>query len=94
MAAKAKKTEGSSEFSILKVTRGQVKVGVLGATPLILNAMSAKVRQQLLFPPKRKNTAERQTTLKHNPRVEFVDTMGGFNPPGNPTRIRVRSVNF
>ncbi len=65
----------TTEISVIEVQRGRIEFLVRGNTPLICNAMSAKVKQQLLMPPKRKNAAEKATTLKHNPMVEFRDSM-------------------
>jgi hypothetical protein len=63
-----KTTTGSTtqEVQVIEVKRGVIEAAIVGTSPLICNAMSAKARQQLLLPPAKKNLAERATTLKHD----------------------------
>jgi len=48
-------------------------VAVLGRTPLIMNRLAEKARQQLLFPSAPKTRADKQAHLKHVPLQEFRD---------------------
>ena len=48
---------------------------LLGTTPLITNRKSRLVMQSLLVPPRAKNKAEKQSTLKHNPVEEYRQSM-------------------
>lgn len=88
----AKKAE--TEISVLEVHRGWIEVCVLGTSPLIHNAMSAKARQQLLMPPARKNAAEKASSLKHEPINEFKRSMYRARNPKSKTEIVVKATAF
>ena len=60
-----------NEVQIEKLGIGVASVWVKGMTPLIYNAMSAKVRGELLLPKGKKSAAEKATTLKHDPLAEY-----------------------
>jgi hypothetical protein len=81
----AKKSE--KEVSVLRVNTTTLELRIVGTTPLICNAMSAKVREDLLFPPKKKNQAEKQTTLKHDPMGEYRRSPYRAKGDDAPTRI-------
>jgi hypothetical protein len=66
-----KKQEQGAEIVIEKLGVGVASVWVKGSTPLIYNSMSAKVKGELLLPKGRKTTAEKATTLKHDPMEEY-----------------------
>jgi hypothetical protein len=68
MAGKAKQ---DTSIDILTVQHGSVSFCVLGTSPIILNRMSEKVLHELLMPKGKKSTAEKASTLKHEPLVEF-----------------------
>ncbi len=76
----AKKQEG--EVFVLKVEVGLVEVCIKGNTPLIMNRMSEKVRQGLLLPRGKKNNAEKESTAKHDPLIEYRDSSYKLNVPG------------
>ena len=69
MPAKTPKKE--TEIDILVVEKGEIEFYILGTSPLILNRMNEKVRQQLLLPSGRKTAADKASMLKHNPYEEF-----------------------
>jgi hypothetical protein len=80
---------------IMTVTRESMEFCLLGKTPLILNAMSAKVRQELLFPKGKKSAAEKASTLKHDPIQEFRDSIYRFRDAEvPPTLIGVLPTAF
>jgi len=83
-----------TEISVMEVTRGRIEFLILGNSPLICNAMSAKARQQLLLPPPRKNAAEKASTLKHNPIQEFRSSMYYARSPESPTRVVAKATAF
>lgn len=64
-----------TEIQVLKVTTEVVRCTVIGRTPLIMNSMSAKAMRDLLLPKGRKTTAEKASSLKHDPVAEFVNSM-------------------
>jgi hypothetical protein len=67
----AAKKQQTADVEILQLTTRTIEVNVVGITPFICNAMSNKVRQQLLLPPKKKNRAEKEGSLKHEPLEEY-----------------------
>lgn len=67
MATKKKETE----VEVVEIRRGRISCCVLGMTPLVLNRMSMKTTGSILLPPKKKNRAEKESTLKHDPYAEF-----------------------
>ena len=52
-----------------------------------MNRMPQKARQELLFPARKKNQAERAMTLKHNPPEEYRLSAYRTLKPNSPTRI-------
>lgn len=64
------KTE-TAEINVLELKQGSVDLLILGNTPLILNRLAEKARQELLLPSGRKTTADKATKLKHDPIAEF-----------------------
>lgn len=69
MATKAKDT--NPEIAITQISTGELEFCILGRTPLIMNRMSQKVWFELLLPKGRKTTADKASTLKHDPIAEF-----------------------
>ena len=69
MATKKQATEKPIE--IIEVKKEFVRVGIIGTTPIILNRMSEKTRQELLLPKGRKTAAEKKGVLKHDPIEEY-----------------------
>src|SRR5574337_511428 len=90
MATKKKQTE--SEVEIVEMNVAKMRVHLLGITPLVCNAMSAKVMQGLLCPGQKKNQAERNSTLKHNPIEEFRSSP--YIGEEGPTLIQALAVWF
>jgi hypothetical protein len=60
---------------------------VLGTKPLIMNRLGEKARQELLLPARKKNRAERETTLKHDPIAEYRSALNQFSNDDHPTRL-------
>jgi len=84
----------TTEISVLEVKRGRIQFMVRGESPLICNAMSAKAKQELLFPAKKKSRSEKESSLKHNPLEEFRASMYYARSPESPTRIVVKATAF
>lgn len=72
MPAKKKQQEKTAE--ILAIRQERIECYAVGTTPLVLNSMSAKAKQQLLY-PRTKNKAARAATLKHDPIEEFRESV-------------------
>jgi len=88
-----KKTE-ESQAGVIDVRRGNLRVFVLGRTPLICNRMSEKAKQELLFPFGPKNRAVRTSTLKHFPMEEYRDSPYRNTNNDAPTRLQALSIWF
>jgi hypothetical protein len=80
-------------IDVVEIKQGRLVCNVLGTSPLVLNAMSAKVKQGLLAPAK-KNAAEKASTLKHNPEEEFRSSAYRAVEKDAPTRIIFPAVSF
>lgn len=57
--------------NVLRVEQATIHLNVLGTSPLICNRMSEKARRELLLPSGRKSSAEKASSLKHDPIAEF-----------------------
>ena len=79
---------------IIEVKNGKIDFCILGESPMICNAMSAKVQRDLLFPPGRKTAADKASSLKHDPVAEFRRSVYYARDPNSPTRIVVKAVAF
>jgi len=85
MAGKPK--QETATVDIVQLSTRTIEVNLVGITPFICNAMSAKVRQTLLLPPKKKNRAEKESTLKHEPYDEYRSSPYYSKDADAPTRI-------
>lgn len=56
---------------IAKVEKATVKMFVVGTSPIILNRLSEKVKQELLLPKGKKTKADKESTAKHSPIKEY-----------------------
>ena len=84
----------TSEISVLEVNTGRITFCLLGTSPIILNRLSEKAKGQLLFPPAKKNAAEKASTLKHEPYPEFRASPYLSPDKNEPTLIRHLSTAF
>lgn len=82
-----KATRDDSEISITEIHMTKMDFCIVGITPLVPHAMSFKAKGQLLFPPKKKNQAEKDTTMKHEPYEEFRAAAYKFREDDEPTRL-------
>lgn len=87
-----KKKEVAVEIVEMNVAR--LRVHILGTTPFVCNRMSQKVIQGLLMPAKRKNMAERESTLKHDPIAEYRASPYTDAHDDAPTLIQFLAVAF
>src|SRR6266850_8164282 len=86
------KTPASIE--IMVVSHERYTFHLLGTSPFVCNAMSAKTRQGLLLPAKKKNKHEKETTLKHNPQEEYQRSIYRSRDGKAPTHIIFPSAAF
>lgn len=92
MAQKKNTGEVITEVDILKLNEGRLTCYIRGFSPLIYNAMSQKVLNELLYPSKKKNQTEKEATVKHNPPAEYRGSV--YTSPTSPTRLVIPAVSF
>lgn len=68
--------------------------GILGKRPIILNRLSEKTKRELLAPAGRKTSAQKQSTLKHDPFAEFRAAPYILKEDHYPTYLGVMSSAF
>lgn len=85
----AMKREQSKEVNLNLVERGTMEACLLGTTPIVLNRMSNKARQQLLLPSGRKTEAEKKSSLKHDPLQEYRASAYTDKSPDGPTVLQI-----
>ncbi len=88
-----KKTE-ATEIVVVEMQRASMTFCVLGTSPLIMNRMSAKAKQQLLAPAGRKSTVEKASSLKHEPLQEYRDSPYRMDDPAAPTALALLPSMF
>lgn len=88
------KKQTTETIDILDVKKGRAQFYILGDSPLICNAMSAKAQHELLLPRGRKTAADKASTLKHNPEQEFRDSVYYSRDDDSPTLIVVKATSF
>ncbi len=88
-----KKETAKAEIEIVEIKRGRVEFCVLGTTPLILNRMSRKSATELLL-PRKKSAAEKASTLKHIPMLEYQASFYRSLNGDAPTRIQILATSF
>lgn len=76
-----------------RIETHKLRVNILGTSPLILNRMSEKARQELLMPRGRMNAAQKQSNLKHDPLAEFRASPYTL-PPDAPTLLALMASAF
>lgn len=89
-----KKQTKDTDVDILKVSQKAITFSILGRTPLICNAMSQKVLQELLCPGPKKNRAAMASNLKHDPYREYRDSPYKSVGKNANTRILMPSTAF
>jgi hypothetical protein len=82
-------------ISITEIKMSHMRFNIIGTSPLMLHAVSAKAAGSLLFPAPKKNAAERATTMKHEPFEEFRDACYMFTDiDEQPTRLYMPGAAF
>jgi hypothetical protein len=83
MVTKTTATADSGEIVIQQVKTHTIDFCILGTSPLILNRMAQKTWFELLAPKGKKTTAEKASTLKHDPLAEFRASPYIMRPDAN-----------
>lgn len=87
-------TKNQTEISTIEIAMERVEYCVLGRTPILMNRLSEKVKHQLLLPAPRKNSAEKASTLKHQPFEEFAASPYTLPNDDAPTLLAHLSTAF
>jgi hypothetical protein len=90
----AKARESAATIEIARIAHETATFCVVGTTPFLCNAMSAKARRDLILPPKRKSKAEKESSLKHSPLDEYRRSAYRSRGDSEPTRIEFPSAGF
>jgi hypothetical protein len=90
MAAK-KLTKEETYVSIQRLERRSTTFYILGTSPLVMNRMPKKAKEELLMPRRAMNKAARAATLKHNPPDEYRDSVYRCRDHSAPTLIHIPS---
>jgi len=93
--AKAKTTDTKGQtIEIPPLVTGRVTVWIKGDSPLIFNCMSSKARHELLFPNGPPSKKDKESRLKHDPLVEYRQSV--YRQPGDdvPTRLVFPATAF
>lgn len=69
----------SDQIVVTKIHMNESRVNIIGVSPLVPHAVSAKAKGSLLFPAPKKNAAERATSMKHEPLEEYREAAYKFN---------------
>lgn len=84
----------SAEISILPISQGKVTFAIVGTTPLIFNRMAEKAKRTLLVGGGKKTAADKAANLKHNPVIEFRDSVTRNKGDECVTRLAIPSPAF
>lgn len=90
----ATKAAVETTIDIRPIEARTINIGIVGTRPLILNRLSNKAKQELLMPKGRKTTAERASSLKHNPIQEFNDAPELIDDENAPTLLGFPAAAF
>jgi len=82
--------KAESTIEIPPIHRGEIIIRIIGQTPMFMNRMAAKAKQQLLVGGRKKTTADK-AKIKHDPLAEYRDSMERY-PGDGPTRLAMRVV--
>jgi hypothetical protein len=91
-----KKTETTGDaVTIAEIKMTEMTFCLVGQSPLVIHAVSAKAKGSLLFPAPKKNAAEKATSMKHEPYEEFLDACYRFRDEDpTPTRLYMPAGAF
>lgn len=93
MFERATKTEAGA-LDIARIETTTLSFAILGKRPIILNRLSEKTRHELLAPTGRKTSAQKQSSLKHDPFQEFRASPYTLPDATAPTYLAVLSSAF
>ena len=71
MARAPKNKDTDTAIQVIEIKQQLSRFNILGTTPLLMHRFDQKAQLELLFPSGRKTTADKATSLKHDPIAEF-----------------------
>jgi hypothetical protein len=90
-----KPIQAEEAVTVAEIQMTEMGFNIVGTSPLVIHAMSAKSKGSLLFPSPRKNATERATTMKHEPYEEFLGACYRFRDADkSPTRLYMPAGAF
>jgi hypothetical protein len=75
MVGRSKAASSPTEINVIKIDTGIIRAQLIGVTPFICHAMSAKAKGDILNPSRKKNAAEKAITLKHDVLKEYRESI-------------------
>lgn len=90
----ATKKEKIMTVEIEEVRKEHMSVSVVGTSPIILNRMSEKAKQDLLIGTKKKNKAEKESQAKHYPIAEYRESPYCIEAEDAPTYLGIMATAF
>lgn len=78
----------------MEMKLGQLSCHIVGTSPMIMHRFSAKAQRELLMPSPKKNRAEKEVSLKHDPVAEFRDSIYLNRDPNTPAAVHIPSNAF
>jgi hypothetical protein len=89
----AKKVE-KERIEVPELQRQAHDFWLIGTTPMVMNAVSEKVKQGLLLPPGKKTAADKKNTMKHDPVEEFHNSAHYMQNDDAPTLLGFPASGF
>jgi len=89
-----KKQEKNTPLVVDELKQHSLFMWLKGDMPLVYNAVSEKVKRELLFPRGRKTKADKEQNMKHDPVQEFRDSVYQNEGTSCATRLMVPSTMF
>lgn len=83
-----------ASVQIAELTYKELEVYLVGTEPLYFNRKTEFVRRELLLPRKKKNRAEKEGSLKHDPVAEFRGSIYRIDDPKAPTLLGFPAPGF
>ena len=75
MKKRARASDGGEnenlDWTKIALRANNVRVRLIGTSPLIMHRLSEKARKELFYPSPQKTKADKQSTMKHDPLVEY-----------------------
>lgn len=86
------KKQSDSEIVVAEIKTKVVDLCILGTTPLIFHRLSSKAKKELLLPKGKKTSAEKASSLKHDPIAEYRDSVNKISE--GPTYLGMPATAF